>query len=144
MTRSPRPSSRLVFVSDTEAEPIGRRRLAGVQAREPLDWSVPHTHVRRQKMAEETRSQSSTASKVQEAAANIHQPTTRKRIARSEHSEAEKVAREYFAAISARELEAALAMWVPEGSENVHGQGQFSGREGLREFIGSLLDALPD
>jgi hydroxyacylglutathione hydrolase len=95
-------------------------------------------------MAEETGSESSTASKVQEAAANIHQPTTRKRITRSESSEAERVAREYFDAISTRELEAALAMWVPEGFENVHGQGQFSGREGLREFIGGLLDALPD
>jgi glyoxylase-like metal-dependent hydrolase (beta-lactamase superfamily II)/predicted ester cyclase len=95
-------------------------------------------------MAEETESQSSTASKVQEAAANIHQPATRKRIARAESGEAERITREYFEAINARELEAALAMWVEEGHENVHGQGQFSGREGLREFIGGLLDALPD
>ena len=45
---------------------------------------------------------------------------------------------------NARELEAALAMWAPDGQESVHGQGEYSGREGLREFIGGLLDALPD
>jgi hydroxyacylglutathione hydrolase len=85
-----------------------------------------------------------TASKVQEAAANIHQTPQPRRIAKQPHSEAEEVARRYFAAINARELEAAVAMWAPDGVESVHGQGEYSGREGLRTFIGGLLDALPD
>jgi hydroxyacylglutathione hydrolase len=84
------------------------------------------------------------ASKVQEAAANIHQTPQPPRIARQPRSEAEEVARRYFDAINARELEAAVAMWAPEGIENVHGQGEYTGREGLRTFIGGLLDAMPD
>jgi len=97
------------------------------------------------KVQEEAANIRSAASKVQEAAANIHQPA-RRRITRSDKdaSEAERLAREYFEAIGARELEAAVAMWAPDGCESVHGQGQYSGREGLREFIGGLLDALPD
>lgn len=82
------------------------------------------------------------ASKVQEAAANIHQAATR--ITRSSVSEAEKVSRRYFEAINARELDAAIAMWAPQGREHVRGQVDTTAPEGLREFIGSLLDALPD
>jgi glyoxylase-like metal-dependent hydrolase (beta-lactamase superfamily II)/predicted ester cyclase len=85
-----------------------------------------------------------TASKVQEAAANIHQTAPPQRIAKQPRSEAEEVARSYFAAINARELEAAVAMWAPEGRESVHGQGEYIGRDGLRTFIGGLLDAMPD
>jgi hydroxyacylglutathione hydrolase len=92
----------------------------------------------------EDASSTGTASKVQEAAAHIHQKAQPPRIARGPKSEAETVARRYFEAISTHELEAALAMWVPEGRESVHGQGEFAGREGLRTFIGGLLDALPD
>lgn len=87
--------------------------------------------------------QADSPSKVQEAAANIH-PPARKRIARSEGGEAERIVRGYFAAIDARELEAAVAMWAPQGVENVHGQGSFSGREGVREFVSGLLEAIPD
>jgi hydroxyacylglutathione hydrolase len=85
-----------------------------------------------------------TTSKVQEAAANIHQTAQTPRIARAPRSEAETLARRYFEAINARELDGALAMWAPQGRESVHGQGEFAGREGLRTFVGGLLDALPD
>jgi hydroxyacylglutathione hydrolase len=95
-------------------------------------------------MSEDAGSTGTAASKVQEAAANIHQAGGPTRIARKPRSEAETVTRRYFEAINARELEAALAMWAEDGSESVHGQGEFAGREGLRTFIGGLLDALPD
>ncbi len=82
------------------------------------------------------------ASKVQEAAANIHQAGTHG--ARSSTSEAEKVARRYFQAINDRDLTAAVAMWAPDGREHVRGQVDTTAPEGLRTFIGGLLDALPD
>jgi glyoxylase-like metal-dependent hydrolase (beta-lactamase superfamily II)/predicted ester cyclase len=95
-------------------------------------------------MADET--PTSTASKVQEAAANIHQSTRqpRQRITREPASEAETVARAYFEAIDARDLDAAVAMWAEGGRENVRGQVDVTAPDGVREFIGQLLDALPD
>ncbi len=95
-------------------------------------------------MADETGS--STASKVQEAAANIHQSArqTRQRITRDPASEAETVARGYFEAINARDLDGAVAMWAEGGRENVRGQVDVTAPEGVRAFIGDLLGALPD
>jgi glyoxylase-like metal-dependent hydrolase (beta-lactamase superfamily II)/predicted ester cyclase len=92
-------------------------------------------------MAEDT--DSSTASKVQEAAANIHQ-SARQRITRPAASEAETIARAYFEAIGARDLDGAVAMWAPGGRENVRGQVDVTAPEGVRTFIGELLEALPD
>jgi hydroxyacylglutathione hydrolase len=95
-------------------------------------------------MADETGS--STASKVQEAAANIHQSTrpAGRRITREPASEAETVARAYFEAIGARDLDSAVGMWAQGGRENVRGQVDVTAPEGVREFIGEMMDALPD
>jgi hydroxyacylglutathione hydrolase len=95
-------------------------------------------------MADET--PTSTASKVQEAAANIHQSTRPggQRITREPASEAETVARAYFEAIGARDLDGAVAMWAEGGRENVRGQVDVTAPEGVREFIGEMMDALPD
>jgi glyoxylase-like metal-dependent hydrolase (beta-lactamase superfamily II)/predicted ester cyclase len=95
-------------------------------------------------MAEESAEQA--AARVQEAAANIH-PTAplRERISgeRSE-SEAESVARRYFGALGAHDLDGAVAMWATGGREHVRGQVDVSAPEGVRTFIGDLLGALPD
>jgi glyoxylase-like metal-dependent hydrolase (beta-lactamase superfamily II)/predicted ester cyclase len=95
-------------------------------------------------MADETGS--STASKVQEAAANIHQSTRQagRRITREPASEAETVARAYFEAIGTRDLDGAVGMWAEGGRENVRGQVDVTAPEGVREFIGQMMDALPD
>ncbi|MDQ6810807.1 MAG: ester cyclase, partial [Actinomycetota bacterium] len=82
------------------------------------------------------------ATKVQEAAANVQQATTRRR--RITKHTAETAARKYFAAIDARELEAAVAMWADGGRENVRGQVDVTAPDGVREFIGGLLGAVPD
>ena len=92
-------------------------------------------------MAEED-SASEAATKVQEVAANVRQASTRRK--RSTGSEAETIARRYFEAIGAHDIDGAVAMWAPDGREDVRGQGVFVGPEGLREFIGDLLGALPD
>jgi glyoxylase-like metal-dependent hydrolase (beta-lactamase superfamily II)/predicted ester cyclase len=81
-------------------------------------------------------------SKVAEVAANMQQAAaTRRRIS---GSRVEAVARRYFAAISDRELEQAVAMWAVGGREFVRGQVDALAPDGVRSFIGELLEALPD
>jgi glyoxylase-like metal-dependent hydrolase (beta-lactamase superfamily II)/ketosteroid isomerase-like protein len=92
-------------------------------------------------MADEE-SASKTTTKVQEVAANVQQATTRRR--RISGNKAEAIARRYFEAIAARDLDAAVAMWADGGRENVRGQVDAIAPEGVRALIGELLAALPD
>jgi len=91
---------------------------------------------------------SSAATKVQEAAANVQQASAAKRRGRitpgKDSSEAETVTRRYFETIGAHDVQGAAAMWADGGREDVRGQGLFIGPEGVREFIGSLVEAIPD
>jgi hydroxyacylglutathione hydrolase len=85
---------------------------------------------------------SETATKVKEAAANVQQVARkRKRIS---GSKAEGVARRYFEAIDEHDLDAAVALWAEGGRENVRGQVDTLAPEGVRLFIGGLLEAVPD
>jgi glyoxylase-like metal-dependent hydrolase (beta-lactamase superfamily II)/predicted ester cyclase len=87
-------------------------------------------------------SASEASTKVEEAAANVQQATVgRKRIS---GNKTEAVARRYFAATDARDLEAVVAMWAPGGRENVRGRVDALAPDGVREFIGELLGAVPD
>lgn len=93
----------------------------------------------------EEESPSQAATKVQEAAANVQQVATlRRRITGKRGNLAESVARRYFEAIGAHELDAAVAMWADGGRENVRGQVDVVAPEGLRTYITSLVDAIPD
>jgi steroid delta-isomerase-like uncharacterized protein len=85
------------------------------------------------------------AAKVQEAAASIHPPPGGQASKKSASgSEAERVARRYFEAIAARDVDAAVAFWADGGRENVRGQVDVRAPEGVREFIGDLMRAMPD
>jgi hydroxyacylglutathione hydrolase len=85
---------------------------------------------------------SEASARVQEVAAVMQQAAaSRKRIS---GSKAEVLARRYFAAIDARDLELAVSLWADGGRENVRGQVDVRAPEGVREFIGNLLGALPD
>ncbi|MGH2879573.1 MAG: nuclear transport factor 2 family protein [Solirubrobacteraceae bacterium] len=98
-------------------------------------------------MAEiETEQTGKAASKVKEAAANIHRPAAGKRGGSRGGSggDAESVARRYFAAIDAGDVDLAVSMWAPGGREYVRGQVDVRAPEGVREFIGALVGALPD
>ena len=100
-------------------------------------------------MTPEQEQASSAATKVKEAASKVARASSggsTKRGGRITQgsSEVETLARDYFAAIGAHDVEGAAAMWAPSGRENVRGQGLFIGPEGVREFIGSLLEAMPD
>ena len=85
---------------------------------------------------------SKAASKVQEAAANVRQARSgRKRITKSS---AESVALRYFAAIGARDLDGAVALWADGGRDNIRGQMDVDAPDGVRAFLGEILDATPD
>jgi glyoxylase-like metal-dependent hydrolase (beta-lactamase superfamily II)/predicted ester cyclase len=97
-------------------------------------------------MAEEE-STSEATTKVQEVAANMQQAAIRrKRISGSKSSKAgpEGVTRRYFEAIDARDLDTAVSLWAAGGRENVRGRVDVLAPEGIREFIGELIGALPD
>jgi glyoxylase-like metal-dependent hydrolase (beta-lactamase superfamily II)/predicted ester cyclase len=95
-------------------------------------------------MAEEHESATSTAAdKVQEVAASVREASARRgRISGS--SPAESVARRYFEAIGAREVDAAVEMWADGAREHVRGQIDVLAPEGIRAFVEDLLGALPD
>lgn len=83
------------------------------------------------------------ATKVEEAAANVRQARgARRRITKS--SAAESLARRYFDAIGARDLDAAVDLWAPGGRDNVRGQVDVLAPDGVRAFLGELLGAVPD
>jgi glyoxylase-like metal-dependent hydrolase (beta-lactamase superfamily II)/predicted ester cyclase len=87
-------------------------------------------------------SASDASTKVQEAAASVQQvAASRKRIT---GSKAEAVARRYFAAIDEHDLESAVACWAEGGRDNVRGRVDVLAPEGIREFIGELIAAVPD
>ena len=87
-------------------------------------------------------SASDASTKVQEVAANMQQMAPARR--RISGGKAEAVARQYFAAIDARDLDTAVSLWADGGRENVRGQVDVLAPEGVREFIGALLAAVPD
>jgi hydroxyacylglutathione hydrolase len=90
----------------------------------------------------ERESASEASTKVQEVAASMQQAAaTRKRIT---GGKAEALARRYFAAIDARNLDEAVALWADGGRENVRGQVDTQAPDGVRAFIGELIAAVPD
>src|SRR4030081_1278902 len=87
-------------------------------------------------------SESEASTKVQEAAASVQQVARkRKRIS---GSKAEAVARRYFEAIDARDLQTVVSLWAEGGREHVRGQVDTVAPEGVRSFIGGLIEAIPD
>ena len=91
---------------------------------------------------QESDSASKAATKVQEAAANVRQARSpRKRITKSSP---ESVARRYFEAIGARDLDTAVALWAEGGRDNIRGQMDVIAPEGVRAFLGEVIDATPD
>jgi hydroxyacylglutathione hydrolase len=82
------------------------------------------------------------SAKVQEAAASVQEAAAPRR--RISGSRTASVARRYFEAIDAKDLDGAVALWADGGRENVRGQVDVLAPEGVREFIGGLLAAIPD
>ena len=54
------------------------------------------------------------------------------------------VAKRYFAAVTARDVEAMVACWAPGGRENIRGQIDTTAPDGVREYFTGLFAAFPD
>ena len=55
-----------------------------------------------------------------------------------------EIAKRYFAALSAHDLDAALECWQPGGVERLIGQRDLTAPDGIRTYFGELLNAFPD
>jgi steroid delta-isomerase-like uncharacterized protein len=62
----------------------------------------------------------------------------------SEPRDAATVAREYFEAVAARDLEAMVAPWQPGAPDVIHGVVEMRVPEDLRAWFGNLFAAFPD
>jgi hydroxyacylglutathione hydrolase len=56
----------------------------------------------------------------------------------------ERVARAYFEAMNARDVEAAVALWAPGARDYMPGRLDALAPEGVRDFVSGLLGAIPD
>ena len=54
------------------------------------------------------------------------------------------IAKRYFAALSAHDLDAALACWAPGAIDRIVGGRDLIAPDGIREYFGSLFEAFPD
>jgi steroid delta-isomerase-like uncharacterized protein len=55
-----------------------------------------------------------------------------------------QIARRYFEALNAHDLDAAVACWTPGGVDRFVGQQELIAPDGVREYFRSLFDAFPD
>jgi steroid delta-isomerase-like uncharacterized protein len=55
-----------------------------------------------------------------------------------------EVARRYFAALDAHDLDAAVACWVPGAVDRLVGEQELVAPDGVREYFANLLAAFPD
>jgi hydroxyacylglutathione hydrolase len=55
-----------------------------------------------------------------------------------------EIARRYFAALAAHDLDAATACWVPGSVDRMVGVQELRAPEGIREYFGALFAAFPD
>jgi hydroxyacylglutathione hydrolase len=59
-------------------------------------------------------------------------------------ADSEAVARRYFAAVAARDVDAMVACWRPGGLDRLHGQADLVAPEGVRAWFEELFAAVPD
>ena len=65
-------------------------------------------------------------------------------MATGKSTETETVARAYFAAVTARDIEAMVACWEPGSPDVLHGVAALTAPDGLRTWFGGLFAAFPD
>jgi predicted ester cyclase len=58
--------------------------------------------------------------------------------------DAAAVARSYFAAVAARDVEAMAACWEPGGVDELHGVATLIAPDGVRDWFAELFAAMPD
>jgi predicted ester cyclase len=55
-----------------------------------------------------------------------------------------QVAKAYFGAIGARDLETAASLWRPGCIDNLHGLAELTAPDGIKQYFGAMFDAFPD
>lgn len=55
-----------------------------------------------------------------------------------------EVAKRYFDALAAHDLDAAIECWAPGGIDRLVGQEELVAPDGIREYFGALFEAFPD
>lgn len=55
-----------------------------------------------------------------------------------------EIAKRYFAALAAHDLDAAMACWAPGTTERLIGAPELTAPDGIREYFGGLFRAFPD
>ena len=55
-----------------------------------------------------------------------------------------EIARRYFAALGARDLDAAVACWAPDAVDRLVGAQELIAPDGIRRYFGALFAAFPD
>ena len=66
------------------------------------------------------------------------------RAAESDATATEQVARGYFAAVAARDVDAMVACWRPGELDRLHGQADLIAPDGVRAYFEELFAAIPD
>src|SRR3954451_11772217 len=56
----------------------------------------------------------------------------------------EEVARRYFAAVAARDVDAMVACWRPGGLDRLHDQAELIAPDGVRAWFEEMFAAIPD
>ncbi|MGH2877809.1 MAG: nuclear transport factor 2 family protein [Solirubrobacteraceae bacterium] len=57
---------------------------------------------------------------------------------------ASEIARRYFSALTAHDLDAAVACWRPGAIDRLVGTAELVAPDGIRAYFGGLFDAFPD
>jgi len=65
-------------------------------------------------------------------------------VSPGEQSEAEVVGRAYFAAVTARDVEAMVACWEPGSLDVLHGVAELRVPDDLKSWFGALFASFPD
>jgi len=55
-----------------------------------------------------------------------------------------QVAKAYFGAIAARDLETAASLWKPGGKDHLHGLAELTAPAGIKQYFGGMFEAFPD
>jgi predicted ester cyclase len=63
---------------------------------------------------------------------------------RPKKAETARIARAYFEAVAARDVEGMIELWQPGGIGHIHGMAELRAPDGYRQWFGNLFRAFPD
>jgi predicted ester cyclase len=65
-------------------------------------------------------------------------------MARAKKDAAREIVREYFDALTAKDLDRAVATWKPGGEDRLYGFADMTAPHGIREYFAGIFAAIPD